>query len=342
MKTQTIQGQTGESRIVIGEHLANLCHYSKSDRCVLITDDNVHHYYRQYFNDTPVIVIGTGESIKTIKTVQEIYEKLIDYEIDRTWTVVGVGGGIVTDIAGFVASTYLRGLRFGFVSSTLLAQVDASVGGKNGVNFHGYKNMVGVFNQPEFVLCDLEMLHTLPEREVRCGFAEVVKYALIGDPSLFEFLENNYTQALAIDREVLERIVYDCVAAKAKVVQRDEREKGGRRVLNFGHTFGHAYEKTIGIPHGEAVSLGTVIATELSVRKGKLSEIAVDRIRKLLKHFELPTTAACDKTKMFDAITKDKKREGDAVHFVLLNEIGRPIIEPVSFDELKGIIDDLC
>ena len=342
MKTLTIQGQTGESRIVVGERLANLSHYAKSDSCVLITDVNVHHHYRRYFNDAPVIVIGTGESVKAIKTVQDIYEKFIEYEVDRTWTVVGVGGGIVTDIAGFVASTYLRGLRFGFVSSTLLAQVDASVGGKNGVNFHGYKNMVGVFNQPEFVLCDLEMLNTLPEREVHCGYAEVVKYALIGDPSLFEFLENNYTPALALDRGTLERIVYDCVSEKANVVQRDEREKGERRVLNFGHTFGHAYEKTISIPHGEAVSLGMVIATELSARKGALSKTVVNRVRKLLEHFELPTTAVCDKTKIFEAITKDKKREGYAVHFVLLNDIGRPVIEPVSFGELKGVINDLC
>ncbi|MBA3037475.1 MAG: 3-dehydroquinate synthase, partial [Desulfobacterium sp.] len=282
-----------------------------------------------------------GETVKTLDTAAYIYQNLLDMNAQRSTVLVGIGGGIVCDITGFVASTYLRGISFGFVSSTLLSQVDASVGGKNGVNFKGYKNMVGVFNQPAFVICDMNLLKTLPEKDLLCGFAEIVKHAAIEDAALFEYLENNYKKALSLDYNVIERLVYDSVVIKSSVVNRDEKEKGERRKLNFGHTLGHAIEKTTGIPHGEAVSLGMVFAASLSVKRGLLSSGEEKQISALLKNLKLPTTVDIDRKKVIEALNKDKKREGDGIHFVLLDGIGKAVIEEISISELHRALDNI-
>jgi 3-dehydroquinate synthase len=256
----------------------------------------------------------------------------VELEADRSTFIIGIGGGIVCDIAGFVASTYLRGVRFGFVSTTLLSQVDASVGGKNGVNFEGYKNMIGVFNQPEFVICDLNLLNTLPEREILCGMAEIVKHAVIGDTDLFAYLEEHYQEALALDIGVIKKLVYD-----SAIVNKDEKEKGERRKLNFGHTFGHAIEKTTGVPHGEAVSAGMVMASALSVKRGRLPAQDAERIKKLLQKLKLPTRLQADRKTVLDALQKDKKRKGDSIYFVLLNSIGNPFVDQISIKKLEAV-----
>ena len=293
------------------------------------------------FPSYDVITIGTGEKIKNLDTVRYIYGKLMESEADRSTFIIGIGGGIVCDIAGFVASTYLRGVRFGFVSSTLLSQVDASVGGKNGVNFEGYKNIIGVFNQPQFVICDLNLLNTLPKKEVLCGLAEIVKHAAIGDMDLFTYLEDHYQKALALDTGVIERLVYDSVVIKSDIVSRDEKEKGERRKLNFGHTFGHAVEKTTGVPHGEAVSVGMVMASVLSVKKGHLMAKDAERIKKLLQRLKLPTRLEADRKTVIDALRKDKKRKGDQIYFVLLNDIGNPFVDLISIEELEAMVNDI-
>ena len=233
MKTLEIHGSTGDSFIHVGETLQNLGNYIPSENVVFITDKNVKQFYENDFPPHPAITIDTGEKIKNLDTVRDIYEKLVTVGADRSTFIVGIGGGIVCDIAGFVASTYLRGVRFGFVSSTLLSQVDASVGGKNGVNFKDYKNMIGVFNQPEFVICDLNLLNTLPEKEVLCGLAEIVKHAAIGDRHLFAYLEAHYQEALGLDNDVIGKLVYDSIIIKSAIVNQDELEKGERRKLNF-------------------------------------------------------------------------------------------------------------
>ena len=247
---------------------------------------------------------------------------------------MGIGGGVVCDITGFVASTYMRGLRFGYVATSLLAQVDASVGGKNGVNYGGYKNLVGTFNQPEFVICDPHLLKTLPEKEILCGMAEVVKHALIKDPALLAFLEKNGDGIRSLAADVIERLVSDSVAIKSAVVNLDERESGMRRILNFGHTFGHAVEHLQRLSHGEAVSIGMVIAAEISRRKGMLTAADVTRIKELLEALKLPIHCSADPARMIEAVRKDKKRESDIVHFVLLNGIGHAVVEAIPFDEL--------
>jgi len=342
VKALEIHGSTGNSSILIGGSLQDLSKHVPAEKMVIITDINVRDIYQKDFPACEVMEIGTGEEIKNLDTVQALYEKLVELEADRAFFIVGIGGGIVCDIAGFVASTYLRGVRFGFVSSTLLSQVDASVGGKNGVNLGGYKNIVGVFNQPEFVICDTNLLRTLSKREISCGFAEIVKHAAIGDADLFSYIEEHYEKALALDTEVIERLVYDSVVIKSSIVNRDEKEKGERRKLNFGHTFGHAIEKTTGVPHGEAVSAGMVVASALSAKRGRLPAEDVERIGELLKKLKLPTGFQLDGEEVLDALRKDKKRKGEGIDFVLLDGIGHGVVEEISIKELEAVVDDLC
>ena len=234
----------------------------------------------------------------------------------------------------------MRGVRFGFVSTTLLSQVDASVGGKNGVNLDGYKNIVGVFRQPEFVICDLNLLSTLPTREILCGFAEIIKHAAIADKNLFVYLEKHYRQAIELDLQIIEKLVNDSVIIKSSIVNRDAKEKGERRKLNFGHTFGHAIEKTLQISHGEAVSAGMVLASELAVKRGYLQAEDRARICGLLKKFGLPVQLQYDRNHVLEAIRKDKKREGDCINFVLLNEIGRAVVEEIPIKILETLLVD--
>lgn len=342
MRTIEIQGQTGLSTIAVGETLGNLEQYIPGNsRTIIITDNNLKHYYHNQFPKWHVIEIGTGEKIKTLDTLQQIYRELVELEIDRSCFIVGIGGGIVCDITGFAASTFLRGLDFGFVSTSLLSQVDASVGGKNGVNFQGYKNMIGVFNQPRFVICDTTMLKTLPHHELISGFAEVIKHAAIGSNEMFGFLDENAEKALELDADVLERLVYDSVMIKAGVVGKDEKEKGERRKLNFGHTLGHAIEKTTGVSHGEAVSIGMVFAANLSVKRGLLKRGQARKLRELLVKFQLPVEIDFDVNKVLDALKKDKKREGSGIHFVLLEQIGKAVIHEIPIGELEEVIHDM-
>ncbi|MBU2452204.1 MAG: 3-dehydroquinate synthase, partial [Proteobacteria bacterium] len=224
MKTFHVKGQLRLSSIHVGESLRNLDKYLPSTQVVIVTDENIKKYYKKDFPDVPVITIGTGEGIKTLSTVEAILKELINYSCDRTSFIVGIGGGIVCDITGFAASIFLRGINFGFVSTSLLSQVDASVGGKNGVNLESYKNMVGVFNQPEFVICDIDLLNTLPKKEISNGLAEIVKHALISDESMFDFIENNKQKALDLDYDTIFKLVSDSVNIKSQVVQQDEKE----------------------------------------------------------------------------------------------------------------------
>lgn len=338
MKTIEISTETRVSKIVIGESCKNLSRYLPSGRSVIITDDNILKHYGPVFPGVPVISIGQGEKIKTLDTLSLIFDKLIEHEADRSAFIIAIGGGIVCDVAGFAASVFMRGLRFGFVSTSLLSQVDASVGGKNGVNFRGYKNMLGVFNQPEFVIIDTTMLETLDKREFHSGFAEIVKAAAIKNESLFRYLEENYQDALQNKPDVMEKLIYDSVLIKSQVVEHDEKEKGERKILNFGHTFAHALEHITGMLHGEAVSIGMVLAAGLSVKLGLLQDAESERIVQILTKLELPVNTKTDYPALIAAMKKDKKREGDFLHMVFLNRIGNAIIQKISFNQLEKIL----
>lgn len=334
----TINGSAGISEIMIGESLKSFREYLPGGQTIILTDKNVNELYGHFWNDLPVVIIGTGEKIKTLATANKIYAQLMNFQADRSAFIVGIGGGIVCDIAGFVASTYLRGIRFGFVPTTLLAQVDASVGGKNGVNFKGFKNIIGTFNQPGFVICDPEVLHSLPGMELSNGFAEIVKHTLIADDEMFSYLENNYEKALNLDNEVISKLVAHSIWIKSGIVNRDEKESGERRLLNFGHTFGHAIEKISGISHGQAVSLGMVIAARLSQNLGYLSFEETERIKNLLLHFGLPIKGNFDHEKLIKAILKDKKRTAERIALILLTKVGESKVEDIPIDKLRKML----
>ncbi len=334
MQSIIVEGQTGRSHIMVGESLANLANHLPPGRAIIITDENMILLYKDQFPACDMITIGQGETIKTLATVEQIYAQLIALEADRTTFIVGIGGGIVGDIAGFAASTYMRGLDFGFVASTLLAQVDATVGGKNGVNFRGYKNMVGVFNQPQFVIADIGLLDSLPPKEIACGLAEIVKHGCIADLQYFGYIETHCDAIAQLDPTVMKKLVHGSVVIKSNVVNQDERESGQRRKLNFGHTIGHALEKTLGISHGTAVSIGMVMAADLSKTKGLLSSEDAARLNALLTRLELPTRIDFDPAAVIEAIGKDKKRESDLIKFVLLEGLGNAVIADVSLDEV--------
>lgn len=338
MKSYHIHTKLGTSSIHVGESLDNLSSYLPSGQCIIITDENIQQLYQDRFPELPIITIGTGEKIKTLETVTSILRQFIDLSADRSSFIVGIGGGIVCDIAGFAASTYMRGLKFGFVSTTLLSQVDASVGGKNGVNLDAFKNMVGCFNQPEFVICDINLLNTLPKPEISNGMAEIVKHAMIQDAALFEFLENNQRNALDLDWDTIFRLVSDSVNIKSTIVQRDEKETGERRKLNFGHTIGHAIEKIDGTPHGRAVSIGMAAAAQFSLAKGYICTTDVQRIKSLLTGLDLPIILDYDADTLIAAALKDKKREKDDIYYILLEKIGSACIEKMSVSRMRQLI----
>ncbi|MBU0585907.1 3-dehydroquinate synthase [Candidatus Micrarchaeota archaeon] len=342
MKELKVKGQTGKSRILVGMPLVQLQDFCNLSKTVVITDQNVLRFHRSKLPNCPVIEIGLGEVSKTLQTVNMIYEKLMELNADRGTFVLAIGGGIVSDVAGYASSTYLRGLKFGFVPTTLLAQVDASIGGKNGVNFKGYKNLIGTINQPDFVFCDISMLKTLPLEEIKNGYAEVIKHAAIADPNLFTYLEKKSKAALSMDEKAVEKIIYNSIKIKAKIVEKDEKEKGERRKLNFGHTIGHAVEKVCGLRHGEAVSIGMAAAAKLSVQKGLLENQDAQRLESLLKEYGLPVSMNASANSIIDAMEKDKKRENTDIKFVLLTSLGNAVVEPISMNELRDVVNDMC
>lgn len=343
MENILIQGSAGESQIVFNDSFCNFRNYIPSaKKAVVITDATISKLYRNVFEGIPVIEIGEGEKNKTFQTLEKIFGEFLKLNVDRSWFIIGAGGGIVCDITGFAASIYMRGLPFGFVSTTLLSQVDASVGGKNGVNFGEYKNMVGVFAQPSFVICDPEILETLSEREFISGFAEIIKAAAIRNIDLLNYLEQHITPALNKDRAVLGKLIYESVKIKANVVQQDEKETGERRILNFGHTFAHSIELYMGLTHGEAVAIGMVLASRASVKMELLKPDEAERLKKLIENFGLPTRFNLDKNLVYSTLLKDKKREGDSINLVLLEGLGSAVVRKVSLNQMEEIVNDLC
>ncbi|HWH70483.1 MAG TPA: 3-dehydroquinate synthase [Candidatus Sulfotelmatobacter sp.] len=306
-------------------------------RCVIISDRNVALRYAQAVQESlsqagfepALITVPAGETAKSLKTVQSCYDQLAAQRLERKSFVVALGGGVVGDLAGFVAATYMRGIAFVQVPTTLLAQVDSSVGGKVGVNLKAGKNLVGAFYQPRLVLCDLDTLGTLPERELRAGLSEVIKYGIIYDASLFARLEREMPKLLDREPKALAAVVARCCEIKAEVVGQDETESGLRAILNFGHTVGHGLEAISHYGkylHGEALSIGQVVAARLSAQLLGLPQRDVERITELLQRAGLPTVlrlSAAQKPKLLTAMKLDKKVSAGEIKFVLARKIGQ-------------------
>ncbi len=325
-------------------------------RCAVITDSQVGPRFAKAALeslgaagfDAVVITVPAGETSKALPVVGRCYDQLAAHRLERKSFIVALGGGVVGDLAGFVAATYLRGIPFIQVPTTLLAQVDSSVGGKVGVNLKAGKNLVGAFHQPRLVLCDLAAFGSLPEREFRAGLAEVIKYGIIHDPALFRRLERDLDRILAREESVLGAVVARCCAIKADVVGQDETESGVRTTLNFGHTIGHGLEAISAYGrylHGEAISIGQVAAAHLSLRTG-FSASDVARVRELFVRAGLPVTVrltASQRIKLFAAMRLDKKVSDGAVRFVLAQRIGGVVWgQQVPDADVQGALDKVA
>jgi 3-dehydroquinate synthase len=294
-------------------------------------------------------LIPNGERAKTLATVSRLLDRMVELKLTRQSTVIAVGGGVVGDVAGFVASIYMRGIPVVQVPTTLLAQVDSSVGGKTGVNHRVAKNLIGTFYQPSLVLSDPLLLRTLPDREYASGLFESLKYGVIRDKALFEEFERNVAAFLKRDPEAVERLVAKCVAIKADVVMADEKESDLRRILNFGHTVGHALEAAAryqGIKHGEAVGYGMIAAARISSSLQKLTERERARIEGAVASISrLPSLNGVNSKDILNALHHDKKVRDGAVHFVLPRHVGKVEITPnvpmvILRDVVKEILDE--
>ena len=306
---------------------------------VLITDENVYKAHTKRFRGWNTIVLKPGEEFKVQATADALIEKLIDMEADRKTTLVGVGGGVITDITGYVASVYMRGLRFGFIPTSILALVDASIGGKNGLDVGVYKNMVGVIRQPSFILHDMVFLNSLPPQEWENGFAEIIKHACIKDAVMFAELEKNSLKTYQGRQKSICEIIRKNALIKTRVVQKDEFEKGERRLLNFGHTLGHALETQYELLHGQAISIGMTYACHISAQLAGFKQ--TEKVIAVLEKYNLPTYASFNKQKVFDVLKMDKKRERKEMNYVLLERIGKGVVKSISLKRLEKIIQDL-
>lgn len=337
---QTLRVELGARAyaIHIGEHLLRdaglILPQLDLPRVAIVTDTTVAPLYLAPFAqalraagvDAISIVLEDGERYKNWTTLNRIYDALLEHRCDRKTTLIALGGGVVGDLAGFAAATFMRGIPFIQVPTTLLAQVDSSIGGKTGINHPLGKNMIGAFYQPRLVLADTKVLESLPARELSAGLAEVIKHGLIRDAAFFAWLEQNMDRLLACDQEALAHAVRRCCEIKAAVVAEDERETGVRALLNFGHTFGHAIESGLGYGnwlHGEAVAAGMVMAADLSRRIGLVAPADVERVIALLARARLPTAPpGIPPARLLELMRVDKKAEGGTLRFVVLDRIG--------------------
>lgn len=346
---QEIRVELGERSydIVIGSGtLAGLAGKLKEfafSRIVVISNPTVYGLYGNALSgslekaglDAPVIIIPDGEEYKELLWAYYIYGELLGNKLDRASAVIALGGGVIGDISGFVASTYMRGISFIQVPTTLLAQVDSSVGGKTGVNHPLGKNMIGTFYQPRTVWADVATLRTLPRREFLAGMAEVIKYGVIWDETLFRFLEEKREKILSLDREAVEHIVKRSCEIKAEVVSKDERETGIRAILNYGHTMGHALETATGYTkylHGEAVAIGMHCEAKLASISGLIGEKEAERVRALINSYGLPTEmpSEIDEEKILASMQLDKKAVAGRLKFILPERIGAVRIQAVT------------
>ncbi|MBX2888119.1 MAG: 3-dehydroquinate synthase [Ferruginibacter sp.] len=308
---------------------------------VIITDENVFAFHQNKFSNTKTIVIPAGEEAKTQATVDYIINQLIDLEISKEDTLLGVGGGVVSDLAGYAAAIYKRGMKLQLMPTTLLGMIDAGLGGKNGVNVGRYKNMVGTIYQPEKIWFCYDFLSTLPVHEWRSGMAEMIKHACIADEQMFDMLEKIQLEDIMGDFKKLNELVQRNVKIKMNIVEQDELDKSDRHLLNFGHTFGHAIEKLLGITHGSAISIGMVCACRVSEKLIGLHSSATQRVLNLLEHYLLPLEANTNSEELFELLVKDKKRVGDDIHFVLLPQIGQAKTEIIPLSYLHQNIKEI-
>ena len=353
MKVIPVHHAQGDYPVYVGQGLlgmASVLERHLSGRVLVVSDQQVSGLYLERLR--PVlsrvthkarVILPSGEEHKTVASWHQILDALVELQAQRDATILALGGGVIGDMAGFAAASYMRGIRVIQLPTTLLAQVDAAVGGKTGVNHAQGKNLIGAFHQPEAVIADLDTLQSLDERDYRAGLAEVVKYGAIRDPGFFAWLET-HAEALAarVPQSLLEA-VYQSVRNKAEVVAADERESGQRALLNFGHTFGHALETATAYQryrHGEAVAIGMVLAARLSEILGRCPPGSCDRLEKLLQRMGLETSLPenADPDRLVNLMRLDKKNRADQIRLILLDDIGQASIMPCPADDIREVL----
>jgi 3-dehydroquinate synthase len=336
MLKKTFSFSASKTTCYFNASFAQIGNIVEKDRAIFITDQHIFDHHGKYFKGTKVIQIRAGESYKIQSTVEQIIDQLIGFSADRTTTLIGVGGGVVTDITGYVASVYMRGVPFGFVPTSILGMVDAAIGGKNGIDVGHFKNMIGVIRQPGFLFYDVSLLQSLPNEEWVNGFAEVIKHAAIKDAALFRSLEKNTVNSYRRNKKMLNELIRKNVMIKSSVVQKDEFEGSERRLLNFGHTLGHAVENVYRLPHGHAISVGIKAACLISEEMLNFKETA--RVTNLLQQYGLPIDIPVDFGKVIEIMRMDKKKTRDIMNYVLLEKVGRAVIKPIPMHQLEKLL----
>lgn len=320
---------------------------TKNRKICIVSDSNVGQYYtnqvieivKDYSHLVETFTFPAGEENKNLNVVQNLYEHLILSKFDRNDLLIALGGGVVGDLTGYVAATYLRGINFIQMPTSLLSMVDSSIGGKTGVDFNAYKNMVGAFHQPKSVYMNISSLSTLSDAQYYSGFGEIIKHGLIKDKEYFYWLKENIVSLKNREKNIVMEMIYRSCQIKKQVVEEDPTEKGERALLNFGHTLGHAIEKLMNFTllHGECVAIGMVAASYISYERGNITKEELDEIISLIKEYELPVTITnLDYKDIIEASKHDKKMEAGKIKFILLEQIGKAVIdESVTEDEMR-------
>lgn len=338
MREHTVKFSSREVTYLFDASFQNLRQYSHPEKWVVVTDEHVFALHSHRLQGIKTIVIKPGEAHKQQATVDSIILQLLQMEADRQTVIVGLGGGVVTDIAGYVASIFKRGVKLIQIPTSILAMVDAAVGGKNGVDVGAYKNQVGTIYQPQYLLFDYSFLQTLPRAEWINGFAEIIKHACIKDADQFDFLASHQLDDFMQNRELLAGFIEKNVGIKLNVVINDEQETGERQLLNFGHTLGHAIEAHHHLPHGHAISIGMHAAATLSEKLTSFSALQKKELVQLLTKYHLPVHINMDIKALWNILVNDKKRNGNTMNFILLRNIGEGIVHPIELPVLKELI----
>lgn len=339
MNLEELQFTNSSVNYYFNASFSDLQQLIENRKSIFLTDENLAREYAHLLESHYKIIIPAGEEHKQLSTVEIIIKELIRLEADRNTLLIGFGGGVVTDIAGYVASIYMRGIACAYVPTSLLNLVDASIGGKTGVDVGKFKNMIGTIRQPEFILQDLSLLKTLPQEEWANGFAEIIKHACIFDSQHFTLLQERNLSYYQQNINELSDLINRNILLKYKVVAADEFEKGERKLLNFGHTIGHALENIYSLSHGQAVAIGMVLAAKISEKElGFRDTLAIER---LLTQYQLPNSISFHKDAILPFLNMDKKRKGDAIQFIALSSFGDAKIIPLSLAKLEIYLSDL-
>jgi 3-dehydroquinate synthase len=344
MSRQEIEYQwssTSSTRILLDEDHSSIHEIAENESTVFLVDECIHVMHSDWFDGKNWIKIPAGESGKSWGTAEWILLQLVEKKLDAKTRLIGVGGGVVTDLAGFVASVYKRGLRHAFIPTTLLSMIDAALGGKNGVNLGDLKNMAGTIKQPDWIWICPEWLRTLSPADWRQGFAEIIKHGIIRDISLVEWLEKQTFDRIVNDPSLWMDLIQRNVRLKMSLVQADESDQGMRRLLNFGHSIGHAIENTHQLSHGEAIAIGMHIESRIAVSMELLDPEIPLRIQHLLSRYQLPVQLAINADLCWEHLIQDKKRTHDAITWIVPTSIGNAELQQIPLKTLKIHFDKL-